>query len=234
MLACIPPCSFPLARACITVVKRWPNRPDATRWRAGTKGTGRRPLLRCRGLALAPSGGRWAAATTEGVLIYSLSSAPIFDPTDLAHDVSTPSVYRLLASGAILPGLLTALRLNDTPLLLHVLYRTPAQRIAAIAAALPPSAVGPTLAALASEVERSPHLEYVLLWARALCERHGAALLAAPRSVTAPSFRALQNALQALASHLAPSVEQCLYKLSYLLVVSTLTDPAAEGAIVAA
>ncbi|GBF92981.1 hypothetical protein Rsub_05817 [Raphidocelis subcapitata] len=43
----------------------------------------RRPAARVRALALSPTGQGWAAATTEGVLMYALDSGAAFDPTDL-------------------------------------------------------------------------------------------------------------------------------------------------------
>ena len=42
-------------------------------------------------MALSPTGHCWAAATTEGLLLYSLDRGAQFDPTDLAEDV-TPQV----------------------------------------------------------------------------------------------------------------------------------------------
>lgn len=50
-----------------------------------------RPVIRTKCLRIAPTGRSWAAATTEGVLIYSMDESFIFDPTDLDIDV-TPEV----------------------------------------------------------------------------------------------------------------------------------------------
>lgn len=50
-----------------------------------------RPIIRTKCLRIAPTGRHWAAATTEGVLIYSMDDNFIFDPTDLDIDV-TPEV----------------------------------------------------------------------------------------------------------------------------------------------
>lgn len=50
-----------------------------------------RPVIRTKCLRIAPTGRSWAAATTEGVLIYSMDESFIFDPTDLDIDV-TPDV----------------------------------------------------------------------------------------------------------------------------------------------
>lgn len=50
-----------------------------------------RPIIRTKCLRLAPTGRSFAAATTEGVLVYSIDESFIFDPTDLDIDV-TPQV----------------------------------------------------------------------------------------------------------------------------------------------
>lgn len=53
-----------------------------------------RPIIRTKSLSIAPTGRSFAAATTEGVLIYSIDESFIFDPTDLDIDV-TPEVSLL-------------------------------------------------------------------------------------------------------------------------------------------
>lgn len=50
-----------------------------------------RPVIQTKCLRIAPTGRSWAAATTEGVLVYSIDDSFIFDPTDLDIDV-TPEV----------------------------------------------------------------------------------------------------------------------------------------------
>lgn len=50
-----------------------------------------RPIVRTKCLRIAPTGRNFAAATTEGVLVYSTDDSFIFDPTDLDIDV-TPEV----------------------------------------------------------------------------------------------------------------------------------------------
>lgn len=54
-----------------------------------------RPIARAKCLRIAPTGRSWAAATTEGVLVYSVDESFIFDPTDLDMDV-TPEARILM------------------------------------------------------------------------------------------------------------------------------------------
>ena len=47
--------------------------------------------MRSRAVALSPTGQSWAAATTDGLLLYALDQGATFDPTDLTEDI-TPQV----------------------------------------------------------------------------------------------------------------------------------------------
>ena len=47
--------------------------------------------MRSRAVALSPTGQSWAAATTEGLLLYALDQGATFDPTNLTEDI-TPQV----------------------------------------------------------------------------------------------------------------------------------------------
>lgn len=57
----------------------------------GSRPNNGRPVVRTKCLSIAPTGRCWAAATTEGVLMYSMDESFVFDPTDLDIDV-TPEV----------------------------------------------------------------------------------------------------------------------------------------------
>lgn len=50
-----------------------------------------RPVIQTKCLRIAPTGRSFVAATTEGVLVYSVDESFIFDPTDMDIDV-TPEV----------------------------------------------------------------------------------------------------------------------------------------------
>jgi periodic tryptophan protein 2 len=54
-----------------------------------------RPIARTKCVNFAPTGRSFAAATTDGVLLYSVDESFMFDPTDLDVDVA-PEVFNLL------------------------------------------------------------------------------------------------------------------------------------------
>lgn len=60
----------------------------------GTQANFGRPIARTKALQLCATGRTFAAATTEGLLIYSMDDNLIFDPADIAIDV-TPEVCSL-------------------------------------------------------------------------------------------------------------------------------------------
>ena len=62
----------------------------------GTTANAGRPIARTRGLHISPTGRSWVAATTEGVVVYSMDDNMIFDPTDLDMDV-TPEVKHVVS-----------------------------------------------------------------------------------------------------------------------------------------
>lgn len=197
----------------------------------GTTRGQRKAILQCKDLALSPSGGMWAAATTEGIVVYSLASEALFDPTDLSEDISVPTMHRLIGRGAHLKALLVAVRLNDSAHVRHVLLRVPPGEMPGVVAAMPAAVAAPVFRALAEDIGRSPHVEYVMAWARAVCEVHGEALQGAPRTEVMPAFRAVQRGLQEVTTRLRPAVEKCLHQLEYLEVVAQMPGGKRGGGV---
>lgn len=180
----------------------------------------RRAILQCRDLALSPTGTMWVAATTEGMLLYSLATETLFDPTNLTEDTSVPAMHRLIGTGAFLKALLIAVRLGDPEHIRHVMYSVPPEDMPRIVSAMPSAVAVPVFHAAASHVGESAHIEYVLAWAQNICEAHGPTLQRAPRTKIMPAFRALQRGLQETTVRLRPAVEKCTHLLGYVETVS--------------
>lgn len=92
-------------------------------------GAKKRAIVRSRAIALSPAERQWAAATTEGLLLYSLDESLVFDPTDLGQDVTPQAVLSASAAGQHLKALLLAVRLRDQQLLKRVLVETPPSEV---------------------------------------------------------------------------------------------------------
>ncbi|GFR41863.1 hypothetical protein Agub_g2644, partial [Astrephomene gubernaculifera] len=127
---------------------------------------GKRPMVRCRSVALSPTGRVWAAATTEGLMLYSLDEGLLFDPTDLTEELTPAAAQAALASRSFLRALLIALRLGDPALVRHVVLATPPAAVATTVAGVPAVFVPAVLSALAEYAADCPHLEFVLMWVR--------------------------------------------------------------------
>jgi periodic tryptophan protein 2 len=191
---------------------------------AAARGAGARPAARVKAVRLSPSGQSFAAATPEGVLLFSLDREGVFDPSDLGEDVTPAAAHAALAAGAHARALLLSLRLNDAPLLRAVLERTPPAALRAAVAAAPATYLARLLAALAEAAESSPHVEHVLAWVVALCHAHGRAMQERAASLL-PACRALTRQLARLHEDLGATAGGNVYALRFLC-----TAPADAGA----
>ncbi|KAJ1470342.1 hypothetical protein T484DRAFT_1848124 [Baffinella frigidus] len=122
----------------------------------------RRPAARTECARFAPSGRSWAAATTEGLLLFSLDQVSSFDPLDLSLDVTPARIFACLDSSSYLDALLMALRLNEAPVLRAVYQRVPVADVPLLAAALPVPYLKRMLQLVATQVAESPHVELLL------------------------------------------------------------------------
>lgn len=129
-----------------------------------------RPEIRISALAFSPSGRSFAAASTEGLLIYSLDNVALFDPFDLDVDV-TPAAT--LAEKDYVKALVMAFRLNEK-YLVHRVYETiPADDIKLVVRDLPVVYLGRLLRFVAEMADETPHVEFALLWIEAVMTKHG-------------------------------------------------------------
>ena len=201
---------------------------------AAGAGARKRPAARVRALALSPTGQSWAAATTEGVLLYALDAGAAFDPTDLAEGLTPAAFDAALGARAHVRALLIALRLGDAALVKRAALSTPPAQVEAAARALPAVYLEQLLRALAALLSESPHLEFLLRWVRAVAVAHGPALQQAGAGAGAasaaaagggarvglPVLRALQQALARAHADLAGAAEGNAYTLEYLVAAS--------------
>jgi periodic tryptophan protein 2 len=57
---------------------------------------------------MSPTGRAWCAATTEGLLIYSLDERMIFDPLDLDVDITPDNILKTLKKKEYLKALVVS------------------------------------------------------------------------------------------------------------------------------
>ncbi|RMZ84087.1 hypothetical protein DV737_g1257, partial [Chaetothyriales sp. CBS 132003] len=136
-----------------------------------------RPQVRVTSVRFAPTGRSFCAASTEGLLIYSLDNTATedFDPFDLDIDVTPQNVRAILKQKepGYLKALVMAFRLNDKSLIRQVYEATPYALIPLVVRDLPRVYLGRLLQTLGQQLDDSPHLEFHLRWAMQTISLHG-------------------------------------------------------------
>ncbi|KAI9674623.1 MAG: hypothetical protein M1829_003705 [Trizodia sp. TS-e1964] len=176
-----------------------------------------RPTVRISSLAFSPTGRAFCAASTEGLLIYSLDTAVTFDPFDLEISITPAStLHTLRHERAFLKALVMAFRLNERSLIRQVFEGIPVIDISLVVKDLPTVYLARLLRFVAVQMEESPHLEFDLLWTEALLSRHGR-WLKENQGMYASELRVVQRAVGRIHADLARLADENSYMLDYLL-----------------
>ncbi|KAG5933155.1 hypothetical protein E4U53_001075 [Claviceps sorghi] len=175
------------------------------------------PAVRVSGLAFSPAGTAFCAASTEGLLIYSLDTTIQFDPFDLNMEITPASTLNVLESERdFIKALVMAFRLNEAGLIKRVFQAIPAPDIALTVAHLPTVYVSRLLRFVAAQTEDSPHIEFCLLWIKALVDKHGA-WLTANRSKVDVELRVVSRAVAKMRNEIRRLADENVYMVDYLL-----------------
>lgn len=153
-----------------------------------------RQEARTKCVQFSPTGMAWAAASTEGLLIYSLDDTVTFDPFDLSIDLTPQTILEVFAEREFLKSLIMAFRLNEKSLIQRVFEGIPRGDIRLIARQIPLLYVPMLLRFVGDHLEKSPHLEFDLLWVKNLLMAHGR-MLQDRSGEFASVFRLLQKSL---------------------------------------
>ncbi|KAK4735995.1 hypothetical protein R3W88_010256 [Solanum pinnatisectum] len=178
-----------------------------------------RAVIRTKCLRIAPTGRSWAAATTEGVLIYSMDESFIFDPTDLDIDLTPEAVDAALKENQTNRAVILSLRLNEDSLIKKCIIGVSPADIPAVASSVPVKYIQRLVEALASLLENCPHMEFILRWCQELCKIHGNSIQQKSRSLL-PALKSLQKAITRLHQDLADTCNSNEYMLRYLCSAS--------------
>ncbi|MBW0497217.1 hypothetical protein O181_036932 [Austropuccinia psidii MF-1] len=198
-------------------------RLDANRVLPGSKGgdMSRRkykPEIRTKAVRFSPTGRSWGAASTDGLLLYSLDDTINFDPFELTLSITPASILDTIKNCEYLKALVMAFRLNEKDLLRKVYQSTPFREINIIASRLPTTYVTKLLAFISQGMieSNSTHLEFNLAWINSLLSAHGKYLKAHSNEV-APVMRSIQKALLDSYSSVAKLCNSNTNMLRYLV-----------------
>ncbi|KAL0723553.1 hypothetical protein Bca4012_038152 [Brassica carinata] len=177
-----------------------------------------RPIIRTKGLSIAPTGRSFAAATTEGVLIFSVDESFIFDPTDLDIDVTPEAVEDALKKDEVVRALALSMRLNEDSFIKKCIFAVAPADIKAVAISVPQKYLERLMEALVDLLENCPHLEFLLHWCQEICKAHGSSIQRNYRNLL-PSLKSLQKAITRAHQDLADMCSSNEYTLRYLCSV---------------
>ncbi|CAG9825111.1 unnamed protein product [Phaedon cochleariae] len=154
-----------------------------------------RPEVRVFSLRFSPTGQSWAAATTEGMLVYSLNgSGGVFDPWELQLGITPMAVREAVEDRDFANALIMSMKLNEVDLIQEVIESTPPKD------------------------KSSRHLEYYLHWAQQILTVHGPKINA---QKCIPTLLALEKSLVRKNEQISKICNYNKYTLQY---VSTLGD----------
>ena len=182
----------------------------------------------------APTGRSWAAATTEGLLVYSLDEVSSFDPLDLDLDVTPARVFQCLEDEAWMDALLMAMRLNEATILRSVYERVPLADVKLLAQELPQIYLKRMLGLVAAQAAESPHIEFHLRWAEALLLSHGTYIMS-ERSTFSAALRSMHMGFSRQYGDVSRLCQNNAYALAYLAAQPSekVAPSAAAGAALA-
>lgn len=201
--------------------------PGAKRGDPGKRVT--RPEVRVTSVDFSPTGRAFCAASTEGLLIYSLDTDFIFDPFDLDISITPATIIETLDAAkqasksgtpdedsSFLKALVMAFRLNESKIIRIVYEGIPSSDIPHVVRAVPAVYLPRLLRFVAHAAEGTPHLEFNLLWIQSLLSCHGR-YLKDNAGTFAQELRTVQRAIDDIQENLKRITEKNAYQLQYLL-----------------
>jgi periodic tryptophan protein 2 len=176
-----------------------------------------RPTIRTSSLAFSPHARSFCAATTEGLLIYSLDhQTNTFDPIDLSVEITPATILSTLSEKSYLHALIMSFRLNELPIIRRVYEAIPPADIRLIVSELPVIYLPRFLRFVATSMVESPHLEFNLRWLEAVLRSHGR-YIKDNKGVFEAEARMVMRGVQSVRGELGRLGDENVYTLDYLL-----------------
>ncbi|KAI3404095.2 PWP2 [Candida oxycetoniae] len=188
-----------------------------------------RPAIRVSAVQFSPTTLAFAAATTEGVLIYLVNQELVFDPFDLDVDITPETTIQSLKEKEFLVALVMALRLNETYLIHKVIESVPLSDIKLICQDLPVVYVDRVLSFIGELLVKhdSPHIEFYLIWINNLLIRHGT-YITSHKFEFRSSLKLLSRFLNKIAKEVVNVGKRNNYLLRFLTVSKDLKENVEE------
>ena len=174
------------------------------------------PEVRVTSLKFAPTGQAFAAASTEGLLIYSLDDTVQFDPFELDVNATPAAIEAAISSQDYTRAFIMAFRLNEKPYLQKVYNSIPPSNVPAVVRDTPLLYLPRLLRFIALATDDTPHLELNLIWIESMMRIHGSKLKERA-GIMSPEFRLVQRALNRIQTDLGRLADDNGFTVDYLL-----------------
>lgn len=174
------------------------------------------PEVRVTALAFSPTGRAFCAASTEGLLVYSLDRDLQFDPFELDIDISRASTLKAVEEGLYLQAVVMGFRLNESFLQRRIFEAIPLAEVGRLVNQLPTVYLARLILFVAQTADASPHLERNLRWMEALLTTHGPHLKE-KGSIFAQELRVSQRAVSTIQTDLARIADENVYLVDFVL-----------------
>jgi periodic tryptophan protein 2 len=115
-----------------------------------------------------------------------------------------------------LKALVMAFRLNEAGLIKRVFQAIPPAEVSLVVANLPIVYVSRLLRFVAAQTEESPHIEFCLLWIKAIVDNHGA-WLTANRAKADIELRVVARAVSRMRDEIKRLADENVYMVDYLI-----------------
>jgi periodic tryptophan protein 2 len=176
--------------------------------------------MRSQSVRFSPTGHSWAAATSEGLMVYSLNEQP-FTPVALSEAATPQRVRSLLNKKKYGQALVLSMHLNDSEIVREAFEAVPVENISIVAKSIPAGFLQRLLDLISVALADTPHLEFYLIWVNTLMNGN-------ITTVQTPQFmrtlRALKRAVSSHQNDLNVVCDENQYMISYAMSLSTLVD----------
>ena len=132
--------------------------------------------IRIKNVCFSPDGTQFAAATTEGLIIYSNAKQQgkdFFNPFEIDESVTLENIIDKVRKDEHLTALVLALRLNVAEVTDTVYKCVPVHSVQLVVAHMPEMLLLKLLQFLAVEIETGREIHWAMVWLEAVLKYHG-------------------------------------------------------------
>ena len=171
--------------------------------------------VRVKDVKFSPDGKSFACATTEGIIIYSVSNSQTFSPIDLDVEVTLKNLISELKKRNYLQAIVMALKLNQAKIIEKTFELVPASSIPIISSNFPVNYIERFMNFLAYELEHSINIELALTWSKDLL-KYNDELLGNLKEQKQGFVKAIHRSLKFYEDSLLKISNENLYSLKFL------------------